>query len=169
MHWMRSGYLIRPAQPEDAESYYESLFNPIDPEVARLTGSPAFFPKATVLSFFLRCIADKTRHDFLILGPDGRIIGESVINEYDPASNSANYRIAITGKQNRGLGIGTWAVQCACAFAFEQLHLDRLTLGVYDFNPRARHVYEKCGFEPFGREEDELLMALSHHKWLNCC
>ena len=167
MHWTHNGYLIRPSRLEDAEDYYHSLFSPLDPEAARLTGSPYHFPKETVLSFFKRCIADETRHDFLILDPSGCIIGESVINEYDPQTNSANYRIFLSGSHNRDRGIGTWAVRTACAFAFEEINLTRLTLSVYDFNPRAIHVYEKCGFESIGREDNELLMELTHHKWLS--
>ena len=166
MQWERNGYLIRPAQAADAENYFQALFNPVDPEVAFLTGSADHYPKEVVIPFFLRCVADHTRHDFLILDPAGCIIGESVINEFDPASNSANYRIAISGADHRCRGIGTWALQCACAFAFENLHLHRLTLGVLDHNPRARHLYLKCGFEAFGREGDELLMELTHQKWL---
>ena len=164
MQWERNGYRIRPAQSEDAENYYHALFDPLDPEAAYLTGSAAHYPQEVVIPFFLQCVADKNRHDFLILDPEGNIIGESVINEYDPQDNSANYRIMLADCRNRG--IGTWVVQCACAFAFESLHLERLTLGVYDFNPRAYHVYEKCGFEPFDREENEILMQLTHQKWL---
>lgn len=166
MQWMKNGYTIRPPQAADAEAYYQALFNPVDPEVARLTGSASHYPKEIVIPFFLRCIADDTRHDFLILDPEGSIIGESVINEFNPADNSANYRIAITGEINRSKGLGTWALACACEFAFETLHLNRLTLGVLDCNPRAAHVYQKCGFEVFDREEDENLMELTHQKWL---
>lgn len=166
MQWERDGYIIRPAEAADAEAYYHALFDPLDPEVARMTGSPEHFPADVVIPFFLRCVADETRHDFLILDPQGQIIGESVINELDSTSNSANYRIAIAGASNRNKGIGTWAVQTACAFAFNQLHLSCLTLGVLECNLRARHVYEKCGFEPFGREDNELLMELTHQKWL---
>jgi len=169
MCWMHNGYLIRPAEASDAEAYYNALFNPVDPVVAHLTGSAAHYPKDVVISFFLRCVADETRHDFLIVSPEGRIIGESVINEYNPADNSANYRIAITGEFNRGRGIGTWAVRTACAFAFEHLKLSRLTLGVLACNPRAQHVYRKCGFTPFSREEDEILMELTRQKWFICC
>jgi len=169
MHWERNGYLIRPAEAADAEAYYQALFNPMDPEVARLTGSPEHFPRETVIPFFLRCIADGSRHDFLILDPQGQIIGESVINEWDPADNSANYRIAIAGEENRNRGVGTWAVRMACAFAFEHLKLSRLTLGVLACNPRAQHVYRKCGFTPFSREVDEILMDLTRQKWFICC
>lgn len=166
MQWKRNGYLIRPARKEDAQAYYRALFDPLDPEAARLTGSADHYAQDVVIPFFLRCLEDETRHDFLILDPEGNIIGESVINEYQPVDHSANYRIMLAGSQNRDRGIGTWAVQHACAFAFENLNLNRLTLGVYDFNPRAYHVYEKCGFEPFGREENEILMQLTHQKWL---
>ena len=166
MTWTRNGDVIRLACAADAEAYFHALFDPLDPEAARLTGSQESYPKEVVIPFFLRCTADPARHDFLILAPSGQIIGESVINEYDPETNSANYRIMIAGAHNRNNGIGTWAVQCACAFAFETLHLDRLTLGVFAFNPRARHVYEKCGFEPFGTEDNEVLMQLTHQKWL---
>jgi len=48
--------------------------------------------------------------------------------------------------------------------------LHRVSLGVYDFNPRAQRVYEKCGFRLEGRLRhafrwegqwhDELLMAI---------
>lgn len=166
MVWEQNGYTIRPAQTTDADSYYQALFDPIDPEVARLTGSAEHYARNVVIPFFLRCIADETRHDFLILNPEGRLIGESVINELDPADNSANYRIAITGAENRNRGIGTWALTCACAFAFENLRLSRLTLGVLDCNSRAQHIYRKCGFEAFDRDGNEILMELTHQKWL---
>ena len=167
MQWTQNSYLIRPAAAEDAQAYYNALFNPIEPEVARLTGSAFHYPENVVIPFFLRCVADDTRHDFLILSPQGHIIGESVINEYNPEDNSANYRIAITGAEHRDHGIGTWAVESACEFAFETLRLDRLTLEVFDFNPRARRVYEKCGFLPCGREDDSTLMQLTRAAWKN--
>ena len=166
MYWKRNGYTIRPAEASDAEAYYHALFDPVDPEVARLTNSADHYPKDVVIPFFLRCIADETRHDFLILDPTVQIIGESVINEFDSETTSANYRIAIAGEANRNRGIGTWALRCACEFAFETLRLTRLTLSVLNCNPRAQHIYQKCGFEPFGREDDEILMALTHPKWL---
>ena len=51
MVWERNGYTIRPAQTVDAEAYYQALFNPVDPEVARLTGSASHYPKETVIPF----------------------------------------------------------------------------------------------------------------------
>ena len=165
MQWQHQGYTIRPACAQDANDYFVALFDPLEEEVARFTGSASVYPKEVVIPFFLRCVADETRHDFLILSPEGRIVGESVINEYDPQTNTANYRIAISGAQHRGRGIGTWALRCACAFAFETLRLDALTLEVFEWNTRAVRVYQKCGFTLQGREEDALLLSLTRAQW----
>ena len=55
-------------------------------------------------------------------------------------------------------------------YALGTCGLHRVSLGVYDFNPRAQRVYEKCGFSHEGRLRDalrwkgkwhdELLMAI---------
>ncbi len=79
----RDGYILRAAQKDDAENYYNQNFNPLDPEVARLTGCKPYFSHDEVVSFFLSCIDNDDRRDFLIISPDGKIIGESVINEID--------------------------------------------------------------------------------------
>jgi len=40
---------------------------------------------------------------------------------------------------------------------FETLKLHRIELNVYDFNPRAQHVYEKIGFVKESIRRDVLL------------
>ena len=34
--------------------------------------------------------------------------------------------------------------------------LNQLTISVFDFNPMAKHIYEKVGFEPYRVDENEL-------------
>lgn len=41
-------------------------------------------------------------------------------------------------------------------YGFERLALHRVSLQVYSFNPRARHVYDKVGFVPEGVLRDAL-------------
>lgn len=93
--WTKDGFVLRLAQAEDAEEYFHQNFNPLDSEVARLTGYKEVFTHDEVVNFFLQCVAANDRYDFLIIAPDGRIIGESVINEIDWKVRSANFRIAI--------------------------------------------------------------------------
>lgn len=175
LFWEKDGYILRPAQKDDAESYYEQNYNPLDPEVARLTGCKPFFTHDEVVNFFLSCIDDKNRYDFLIIAPNGKIIGESVINEIDWDLRSANFRIAIFHSDICGKGIGTWATRMTCCFAFDYLHLHRLELDVFSFNPRAEKAYCKAGFRREGilrdavkdgdSYADDILMAILEEEW----
>ncbi|MEM8782295.1 MAG: GNAT family protein [Planctomycetota bacterium] len=51
----------------------------------------------------------------------------------------------------RGRGLGTALMQELIAWAEANERLAVLSLGVFEDNPRARHVYERCGFEANGR------------------
>lgn len=60
-------------------------------------------------------------------------------------------------------------------YIFKETSLSALTLDVFEFNPKAKHVYEKIGFEAFGRLEaeaiidgkayDSIEMILTREKW----
>ena len=76
--WQKNGYTLRLAHGEDAENYYCQNFIPLDPEVARLTGCKPEFSRDEVIGFFLNCLEADDRYDFLLIAPEGRIIGERV-------------------------------------------------------------------------------------------
>lgn len=173
--WEHNRYILRPARREDAEDYYRAGFDPLDPEVARLTGCKESFTQEEVISFFLSCVDDPDRRDFLLLNPAGRIIGESVINEIDWDTRCANFRIGIFRPEDRGQGIGSWMVRTTRDYAFESLGLHRLELDVFSFNPRAERAYEKAGFRREGVRRDavrdrdgygdDILMAILEDEW----
>lgn len=56
-----------------------------------------------------------------------------------------------------GKGYGTDAMRVILNYAFSELNLDRVSLNVFDYNPRARRSYEKAGFEEEGRSREFLL------------
>lgn len=171
----KDGYIIRLAKIQDATNYYEQNFCPLDKEVARLTGSKEVYTKEEVETFFLRSLEDDDRYFFLIIAPNGRIIGESIINEIDWNLRSANFRIGLYQLTERGKGIGTWATEATRDFAFEKLRLHRLELDVYSFNPRAEKVYLKAGFKREGvlrdaimdgnEYADDILMSILEDEW----
>ncbi|WP_370942714.1 GNAT family N-acetyltransferase [Amycolatopsis sp. cg5] len=72
--------------------------------------------------------------------------GLVVLNELDRDNESMNFRITLTGPPVFGKGYGTDATAAVLDFAFDVVGLHRVSLGVFTFNPRARRVYEKCGF-----------------------
>lgn len=173
--WSFRGCTLRPTRKEDAAEYYRAGFARLDPELARLTGSKVRFARDEVISFFLSCVDDPNRRDFLLLDSAGRIIGESVINEIDWNTRCANFRIGIFRPENRGQGIGSWMVRTTRDYAFESLGLHRLELDVFSFNPRAERAYEKAGFRREGVRRDavrdgdgygdDILMAILEPEW----
>lgn len=173
--WEKDGFRMRPARMEEAERYYEQNFNPLDPETARMTGCKAAFSREEVLSFFRSAVESPDCCLFLVFAPDGRMIGESVINEIDFALRCANFRIAIYRPAERGRGIGSWMVQTTRDFAFEVLKLHRLSLDVFSFNTRAEQVYRKTGFQregvlrdavlDGGQYADDILMSMLEEDW----
>lgn len=173
--WEKNGYTMRMARAEDAEDYFAQNYCPLDREVARLTGCKEAFAKEEVDAFFHKSLDAADRCFFLIFAPDGRIIGESVINEIDWDLRCANFRIGIFHPADRGHGIGAWATETTRDFAFESLKLHRLELDVYSFNPRAEKTYRKAGFKREGvlrdsvmdgdRYADDILMAMLEEDW----
>lgn len=173
--WTWRGCTLRPARHEDAEAYFHHNFAPLDAEVARLTGSRTDFTHDEVVGFFHRCVDAEDRRDFLIIAPDGRIIGESVINEIDPDARCANYRVAIFHSDARGKGVGSWAIRRTVDYAFAQLKLHRLELDVFAFNPRSIRAYARAGFRQEGVRRqaiphgdgwvDDILMDMTEEDW----
>lgn len=173
--WTWNGFTLRPARHEEAEEYYQQNFAPLDAEVARLTGSRTDFTHDEVVGFFHRCMDAENRRDFLIIAPDGRIIGESVINEIDPDTRCANYRVAIFHSDAQGKGVGSWAIHRTVDYAFAQLQLHRLELDVFAFTPRAIRAYARAGFRQEGVRRqaipdgdgwaDDILMGMTEADW----
>ena len=169
------GYILRPARSRDAQAYWQAGYCPMDPELARLTGCKEHFTREEVLAYFARCMAADDRCDFLLLSPDGQILGESVVNEINFSLRCANFRIALFSAQARGHGLGTWAIRMTQAYAFDTLHLHRLSLDVFSFNTRAIRAYERAGFvregvlrdaiATSGGYADDVLMSMLESEW----
>ena len=115
------------------------------------------------------------RYFFLIIAPDGDIIGESVINEIDWDLRRAkfpNRSLSSSGKRKRYWHMAT---EITRDFAFEKLKLHRLELDVYSFNYRAETVYLKAGFKREGvlrdaimdgaKYADDILMSILEDEW----
>lgn len=173
--YQKDGYILRLIQKEDANEYYENNFYSLEPEVIKFTGSQPSYTREEVIRFVQQCVDAKDCYDFILIDPDGHIVGESVINEIDDECKSANFRIAIFHPQVRGQGIGTWMIYQTLSFAFDLLKLHRVSLDVFSFNQRAIHTYEKVGFKHEGvlrdaikvdnQYVDDILMSMLEDEW----
>lgn len=145
--------ILRPFEVEDLPLIEQCLR---DPEVLKLTGSEADFDRETLKTWYGTRYDQPDRLDLAVIDKvTGTLVGEVVVNEYQPSDHSMNFRILI-GEAGRNRGLGTEATRLLIAYLFQQTSLARLTLSVFDFNPRARHVYEKLGFQVTGAEQDDL-------------
>jgi RimJ/RimL family protein N-acetyltransferase len=128
-----------------------------DDEVSVLTGS-AHTPLGDITQWYSTRNTQSDRLDLAVVDREtGGCVGEVVLNEWSRHNRSCGFRMAL-GPAGRGRGLGTEAAKLIIGYGFELLHLHRIALEVYAFNPRARHVYEKIGF----RQEGVLREALWH-------
>lgn len=127
-----------------------------DKELIKFTGSNDILNLEFVYEWYRTRNNQRDRLDLAIVDKQtNRIVGEVVLNQYNPEDHSMNYRILI-GKDGRDRGFGTEATHLFCAYVFKQTDLKELTLSVFDFNPRAKHVYEKIGFKEVSVDKNEL-------------
>lgn len=92
----------------------------------------------------------KNDHIFAIEVEDGTHIGTIGLHSVDYENRRAVLGIAIGEKDHWGRGYGADAICAVLGWAFGYLNLNRVGLSVYEFNQRAIHCYEKCGFRREG-------------------
>src|SRR5579859_3247255 len=153
-----TGQLVRMAakQPEDAKAFARWSE---DPEYLRLLNFDPAMPRSP------ESFEDKKgedRHDngrsfeftFRTLAED-KLIGFGGLNV--AWNNQSTWVYIGIGEPNyRGKGYGSDAMQLLVNYAFRELGLYRVGLGVFGYNTRAIRVYEKLGFVYEGAQREAL-------------
>jgi len=108
---------------------------------------------------------------------DGELVGSVGLHNINWVERKAELGIMIGEPQFWGRGYGSDAVCEILRIAFEKMNLHRVYLRVFENNPRAIRVYEKCGFQKegvlrqdhyFGRcYSDTFIMAILKQEYLN--
>lgn len=79
------------------------------------------------------------------------MVGACSLQHIDLRNRHAELGIFMTARDYRGQGYGTDAVCLLLDYAFDVVRLDKVHLGVYDFNERGIRAYERVGFRYEGR------------------
>lgn len=87
----------------------------------------------------------------------GRFIGNTEF--FNRVYKEAEWGIAITAAM-QDKGFGKESLLRMIDYGFNDLGLKRIYLEVYVKNPRAAHVYEKCGFKEYDRNETDIFMEI---------
>lgn len=135
---------LRPYEPCDVAGAWEMVN---DPEGNELTATEASFTFDQIRDWCLSRNGQDDRLDLAVVErATGEFAGEAVLNEYDPTTESANFRIALRGPAWYGRGLGGEATQLIVAHGLDVIGLRTVTLTVLARNPRAQRAYERAGF-----------------------
>jgi RimJ/RimL family protein N-acetyltransferase len=90
---------------------------------------------------------------------DDRAIGYALILDRDQLNREAMLSITLGEEEDRGKGYGTEAMLLLLEHSFLSLNLESVYLGVYEYNKRAVHLYEKIGFKLVGRRRHSRIIG----------
>jgi RimJ/RimL family protein N-acetyltransferase len=107
---------------------------------------------------------------------EDRRVGFVSLNSISWSHGDAWLVIAVGGREEWGKGFGSDALRLILAYAFGELNLHRVSLTVFEYNPRALRTYERAGFVAEGRARkflnrdgrrwDMIYMGLLREDWL---
>lgn len=110
----------------------------------------------------------------IVLKENSKVIGSLGVEEYgmeEALTEFLEYKGREIGyvlsKDYWCKGIMTEAVKAIINYLFNELNLDFLTCGYYDFNNQSKRVQEKCGFKPYRKLLMETRMGTKEHSILN--
>lgn len=158
---------LRALEPSDAETmrswYHDHEFSVLDGNI---------YPSSLEgIREFLRSLPSPAFTDVSlgIENEKGSLIGIVRLKRGSAENRNADFGIAIE-RTHWNLGYGTGATRAILGFAFGEMNLHRVQLGVLEYNTRAIRCYEKCGFIEEGRQRhskfrdgrywDNIMMAI---------
>jgi len=107
---------------------------------------------------------------------EDKLIGELGLDVVNWSGRDAFVGLGIGETDYWSKGYGTDVMNVLLRYAFTEINLKRVTLTVFEYNPRAIRSYEKAGFRHEGRLRrllnregrrwDELFMGILREEWL---
>jgi RimJ/RimL family protein N-acetyltransferase len=107
---------------------------------------------------------------------EDKLIGELALEVVDWSGRDAFVGLSIGETEYWNKGYGTDIMNVLLRFAFAEVNLKRVSLGVFEYNPRAIRSYEKAGFRHEGqmrsllsregRRWNNLYMGILREEWL---
>ena len=137
---------LRPAERSDIPLFVR-WFN--DTRTSRTLGLVAPMSVPMEEGWFERAVQSQGKdgyHFTICLIADDRPVGTIGLFDLDLRNGNAGLGISIGDPTDTNHGYGSDALRAIVGWAFDMLRLERVWLDVYDFNARARLVYERVGF-----------------------
>ena len=121
-----------------------------DPELIASLGAPFRFINSDVdngwYENYLRSRGGAVRCAIVDDANESKILGLISLTSVDNVNRSAEMHMMIGQAQNRGKGLGFFAVESILKHGFMDMNLNRIEMGVLETNIPAQRLYEKAGF-----------------------
>ena len=166
---------LRPMESADLPRYQE-LFS--DPEINMFYGGLGVPESLAGLQrrYDAGEFDTTDRYLQLVIEAEGTLIGSMVLrNQENLPSRSATFGIIIGDRAYLDSGYGTEASTLFLDYAFAVLGYHKINLDFFEYNARARAMYEKLGFVVEGRRRenhwsrgrfwDDILMGVTAEEW----
>lgn len=128
-----------------------------DPEIAYLVrGGPINTTYEIESRRYYAGIEDHDTVRFIIESLEGKPIGFLSLGEIDRENQKAQIGMLIGEKEYWGQGCGTDSLRTLLNYLFFELEFNRVGLEVFEYNERAKKVYEKIGFTVEGLQRQGL-------------
>ncbi len=110
----------------------------------------------------------------IVLKENNKVIGSIGVEEYGMESALTEFHKYkgrelgyVLSKDYWGKGIMTEAIKSVINYLFNEIGLDFLLCGHYDFNIQSKRVQEKCGFKPYRKLLMETKLGTKEQSLLN--
>lgn len=144
--------ILRPFRQSDLQDFYEYASVEGVGEMAGWKHHETIEKTQEILDGFIA----EGKTFAIVFKENGKVIGSLGVEKYGmeaALTEFANYKGRelgfVLGKDYWGRGIMSEAVSTVIDYLFNDLDLDFLTCGYYDFNTQSKRVQEKCGFKPY--------------------
>ena len=144
--------ILRPFKQSDLQDFNEYASAPGVGEMAGWRHHETIEKTQEILDLFIK--EDKTFA--IVFKENNKVIGSLGVEKYgleDKLTEFNGYfgrEIGfVLSKDYWGRGIMPEAVKAVINYLFNDLNLDFLICGYYDFNSQSKRVQEKCGFKPY--------------------
>ena len=144
--------ILRPFNQSDLHDFNEYASVPGVGEMAGWRHHETVEETQKILDMFIK--EDKTFA--IVFKKNNKVIGSLGVEEYGLEEKLTEFKSYygreigyVLSKDYWGKGIMPEAVEAVITYLFDDLNLDFLTCGYYDFNIQSKRVQEKCGFKPY--------------------
>lgn len=150
---------LRPYKPVDAWSLLEWWEGAEEDDFVKWSCGKFSYPLAIeeLDDYFSQwCLREKTGWLMTALDESGKAVGHFILRLADYEAGTVRMGFIVVDPKMRGRGYGRQMMEQALKYVFQVLGMRKVSLGVFENNPKAKECYESVGFKEVSLVPDYL-------------